>query len=188
MKTQKLMLGFITIGVALLLSTCFFGSSILFLESDTKGKPNLIFNPGFETNPLDEKRMPPGWLLMDSKVLIEDHISCDFSKSVLGFQSLKVSGNAQHLMIISEPFAVDSFGGYFVKSSAHGTTLKGPKLKLKFIGYSEHGKIRSTYTTTLKTSNDWVKATLSVGFLKPDVRFGRVLLVIPPLEDDSVRG
>ncbi len=169
-----------------LLNSCFMGSSILFLESDTIGKPNLILNPGFDSDPQGTGSMPQGWMLMGSARSTEKQICCDKSDFLTGKQSLKIENSGKHLMIISDAFRISGQGGYYVKASAKSSSVRGPRVRLHFIAYNAAGNIRNTFKSSLWTTRDWKNTTISAGFLKKDVSFGRVLIIVPPTEDETI--
>ena len=170
----------------LLLNSCFMGSSILFLESDAEGKPNLILNPEFDTDPQSSQSMPQGWMLMGSSRNNEASICCDRAVFLAGTQSLRIKNSRKHLMIISDAFRINGQSGYYIKASAKSTNLRGSKIKLHFIAYNAAGNIRNTFKSSLWTTDNWKKTTISAGFLKKDVNFGRVLIIVPPTEDETI--
>ena len=170
----------------LLISSCFMGSSILFLESDALKKPNLIVNSSFETDANADHIMPKGWFLMGGSKDKPASISCDVSTSVSGTQSLRISGMDSSVMIVSDAFRIEGQGGYFIKGSAKSTKEYGPLVKIRFVAYSEAGTVRNTFTKRIRTSDEWRKGTISAGFLKPNVRFGRVIIIVPPTEDETI--
>lgn len=169
----------------LLLSSCFVGSSLLFLESETTDKPNLVFNPGFELTP-QEKRMPSGWLLIDSTRELEEPIACDTLQALEGKYSLRIEKSNKHQIIVSDAFPINSQSGYFIKASARSTAERGPKIKLRFITYNNSGKIRNKFSTSIRSNQNWKKSSISAGFLKSDAMFGRVLLQIPPTNGETL--
>lgn len=178
--------GLYCLAVLTLVSGCFMGSTILFLEKDAIGKPNMLANPGFAKDPKLEQTMPHGWLLMGADQASGTEVSCDNMQSIVGENSLKIEKSTRHLMIVSDSFNINHQGGYFVKASAKSSSEKGPKLKLRFIAYNQSGAIRNTFSANLKTTQSWKKATISAGFLKQNVHFGRVIILVPPTGEDTV--
>jgi hypothetical protein len=167
-------------------SSCFVGSSLLFLESETTDKPNLVYNPGFEMGPAQEKWMPSGWVLIDSPRELVEPIACDSSRALEGSNSLRIEKSNKHQMIVSDAFPINPQSGYFIKASAASTALRGPKLKLRFITYNNSGKIRNRFSTSIRSEQDWKKSSISAGFLKNDAVFGRVVLLVPPTGEETV--
>ncbi len=170
----------------LCLSSCFMGSTILFMEKDTLGKPNLIINPWFDSDKDSDLEIPQGWLLMGSEKNKPGVVTFDEMDFEAGSRSLRIDKSDKYLMLVSESFRIDRYGGFFVRASAKSSADKGPNLRLRFVAYNESGAIRDTFNSRMKTGNSWSKYNMSVGFLKPDVRFGRVIIIIPPTGEDTV--
>ncbi|MDZ4122096.1 MAG: hypothetical protein U1C33_06715 [Candidatus Cloacimonadaceae bacterium] len=173
-------------GGLLLIGSCFMGSSILFLESDAVKNPNLIVNPSFETKASDKQILPKGWFLMGGSRDKAEVIVCDTTTYVSGKQSLKIQGTENTVMIVSDAFRIEGQAGYFIKGSARSNSDYGPQVKIRFVAYSEAGTIRNTFTKRIRTSHEWHKGSISAGFLKSDVHFGRVLIIIPPTDEEPV--
>lgn len=186
MKQRKLLVSLLSIGILFCLNSCYRVSTILFLESDAKDKPNLVYNPSFEPNPEGDQRMPLGWLLMGSSRDLREPITCDSTQSLIGTCALKIEKSDKHLMIISDAFRIDSQAGYYIKASAKSISERGPNLKLRFIAYSEAGTIRNTFRGRMRTGNSWRKTSISAGFLKQNARFGRILIIVPPTNEDTI--
>jgi hypothetical protein len=184
MKKRALFLGAAI--ALLLLSSCFMGSTILFLEKDTIGKPNLLLNPWFDGDVVEGSFMPEGWILMGASQENPEGASFDEVDFLTGSRSLKISKSDKYLMLVSESFRIDRYGGFFARASAKSDTETGPNLRLRFVAYNESGTIRNTFNTGMKTGKDWTKHTISAGFLKPDVHFGRVIILIPPTGEDTI--
>ncbi len=170
----------------LLISSCFMGSTILFLEKDTLGKPNLLLNPWFDSNADENSFMPEGWILMGASQEKPEGACFDEVDFLTGSRSLKISKSDKFLMLVSESFRIDRYGGFFARASAKSDSEEGPQLRLRFLAYNESGTIRNTFNTRMKTGKEWSKHTISAGFLKPDVYFGRIIILIPPTGEDTI--
>ncbi len=186
MRKMYFVLSLLAVLAMLFTSSCFVGSSLLFLESETTDKPNLVFNPGFELSPTQEKRMPSGWVLIDSARELEEPISCDTTRVLEGSNALRIGQSNKYQMIVSDAFPINSQSGYFIKASAVSTATRGPKLKVRFITYNNSGKIRNKFSSSIRPGQDWKKSSISAGFLKNDAVFGRVILLVPPTGEETV--
>jgi len=162
------------------------GSSILFLENDAVKKPNLLQNPGFELLPGSFNGIPKGWMVIGTSEDYVGKVTSDGSVTINGSNSIKVQGTRKSVMIISDPFNIDRYGGYFAKLSALSTEETGPKVRLRVYAYSANGKLRNTFSSTIRTSTTWKKATLSAGLLRSNVRYGRIVLIVPATKEGAV--
>lgn len=183
---KKLLLPAIAI-MALLLSSCFVSSSLVFKESQTQGVPNLILNPGFNPHSLDPATALKGWTVdydppdaLDGKVVIDTHSSLE------GKTSLRIDASDHATIIISDSFDVMRYGGYYIKANARSTSKEMPEIVIRFITFKENGKVYNRFKTKLKTSDKWKDGNISAGFIKAGVSFGRVAILVPPFKDGSV--
>lgn len=175
------------LALLVLLSSCFVSSSLHFSKADIENAQNLIKNCSFDPYQLRGKETLPGWSLKVEpqqadfdKVVIDPQIAKD------GSNSLKISASDKDVLIISEPFDVRRYGGYFAKISAKSNSTNPPQIQFRMITFKEQGKITNRFKQKHKLSSDWQDITLSAGFLRPGVRFGRIFVHIPPFAEGSV--
>lgn len=169
--------------LCLVISSCFMGSSLLFLESDAIGKPNLVANPDFENRAKFINRLPPGWIVNPRGLLLSETIAYDPAEYFTGKQSLKFVNTQRKLTLLSEPFRIDPWNGYYIKASFKSGNPSGTDIILRFQTYADDGTITNNFNRKIKTDSDWSKATISAGFIKKSATFARVLLIIPPTLD-----
>lgn len=167
----------------LLLSSCFLGSSLLFLESDAVGKPNLVANSDFESKTKQNNQLPPGWILNPSGLLLRETIVCDPTVYASGTQSLKVVNTQRRLILLSEPFRIDPWNGYYIRASVKTANPRGAEIILRIQTYAADGTITNNFRTRIKSDSDWKRGSISAGFIKKKSTFARVLVVIPPTEE-----
>ncbi|MDD3535425.1 MAG: hypothetical protein PHC50_04685 [Candidatus Cloacimonetes bacterium] len=175
------------LGLLVLLSSCFVSSSLHFSEADIDGAHNLIRNHSFDPHLIRGTESLPGWTLK-----IEPH-NADYDKVVIdaqtssdGGNSLKISASDKDVLIISEPFDVRRYGGYFAKISAKSDSPNPPKIQFRMITFKEQGKITNRFKEKYILNDEWQDLHLSAGFLRPGVRFGRIFVHIPPFEEGSI--
>ncbi|MDD2331331.1 MAG: hypothetical protein PHI68_01620 [Candidatus Cloacimonetes bacterium] len=162
------------------------GSTILFLEKDALHKPNLLANPSFALLPDSMNVMPSGWTIIGQRDDYLGKVLCDSLTRVESGNSIRITGTRKPLMIISDPFKVDRFGGFFAKISALSSDDLGPRVRFRFITYNASGKIRNSFSSSLKSAQHWKKASISAGFLKTDVRFARLIILVPPTQEATL--
>jgi hypothetical protein len=169
--------------VLLLASSCLIRSSLVYFDKDTVGVPNLLTNPGFNAYSLDPGEALLGWTVQSSgnrKVFI------DGREAIQGNTSLRIDASQNTVILLSDAFKVSRYGGYYTRLLSRSSLPKGPQITLRFITFKPDGSLDRKFRVKLKTGNTWEKATISAGFLKPGVSFGRVQIEIPPFEEGSL--
>lgn len=172
--------------VLMLISGCFWGSSILFLEKDTIGKTNLLGNPLFEKTDVKNPALPAGWVVVSETAQLKEPVSIDENVTNGGKKSVCVKDSDHDLMLLSDAFKIDYNGGFFIKFAAKSEHRLDQPLKLNFWTYDAAGKRKNKFSTTFKPGIDWKKATISAGFLSNSVSFARVSITVPRLDDNTV--
>ncbi len=183
---RKLLLAAIAM-MTLLLSSCFVSSSLVFNESQTKGLPNLIANPGFDPYSLDAATALQGWRVDHDPPDAEgDNVVIDTNVALEGKTSVRIDAAEYATIIISDPFEVIRYGGYFIKANVRSDSSERPEVVLRYITFKDDGKIYNRFRSKIRTSEEWKEGTISAGFIKPGVSFGRVAILVPPFKDGSV--
>ena len=185
MKKSLLLLA--AAAVLLLCSSCIVHSSLVYFDKDTEGVPNLLSNPGFDAFSLDPDQALLGWSIYsegDGNQSI--YAAIDPKVALQGSTSLRIDASDQTVVLYSDAFKVRRYGGYYVRLNAKSSEPEGPQITTRLITFWENGRVFSRFKSKMKTSNEWSKDTISAGFLKPGVSFGRIQIVIPPFEKGSV--
>jgi len=172
--------------VCLVCTSCFLGSSLLFLESDAADKPNLVTNPGFESKSKQINQIPVGWIINPSGLLSQEVLSSDPTEFVTGTQSLKIVHTQRKLTLLSEPFRIDPWNGYYIRASAKTTNPDGAEIFLRFQTYAEDGTITNNYSAKNTCGSEWKRGSISAGFINKKATFARVLIVIPQTNDHPI--
>lgn len=171
----------------LLLSSCFVNSTLLFTEADIVDSANLLLNPGFAPYSLLGEEALRGWNMYVEPPCKEfDKIRIDPSLSLEGDTALKISASERHVTLISEPFKVRRYGGYYSRVMIHSDSPTPPQISMQMITFREDGKITNRFRNKTRLSEDWTRLAVSAGFLRPGVQWGRMSIVIPPFEEGSV--
>jgi len=171
----------------LLLSSCFVSSSLSYSESQTENVPNLVVNPSFNPYSLDPRTALKGWTVdydpadsPDGKVVIDTETAME------GKTSLRIDASDNAVILISDSFKVIRYGGYYIRAGVRSTSPEMPELTLRFITFKENGQVFNRFKQKLKTGPEWIKDSISAGFIRPGVSFGRVAILVPPFKDGSV--
>lgn len=168
-------------------ASCFVHSSLAYQDKDTEGVPNLLSNPGFNAYSLDPGEALLGWTVQsDGKDPESATVVIDGKEALQGSSSLRIDASDNTVTLLSDAFKVSRYGGYYTRLSAKCTEAKGPSITLRFVTFSQSGGIFSKDKAKLKTGKDWNKQSVSAGFNKPGVSFGRVQIIIPPFSSGSV--
>lgn len=170
-----------------LLSSCFVSSSIVFSDADIHNNVNLIRNGGFSSHTLQREEGLSGWSVITLPETTEfNKVKIDAKKSYEGDTSLCIDASPHTVMIISEPFPVRRYGGYYGRMMLSSNSTNPPMAKLRLITFRDNGKITNRFTSKVKYKNEWNRMGVSGGFLRPKVKFGRLIAIIPPFSDGSV--
>ncbi|MCB5272009.1 MAG: hypothetical protein LHW56_09225 [Candidatus Cloacimonetes bacterium] len=173
--------------MALLLSSCFVSSSLHFTEADIEDSSNLLLNPGFAPYSLLGAEALRGWNLHVEPPLKDfDKIKIDPTVSLEGDTSLKISASDRDVMLISEPFKVRRYGGYYSRLMIHSDSPNPPQVSMQMITFREDGKITNRFKNKTRLSEGWNRLAVSAGFLRPGVGWGRLCITIPPFEEGAV--
>jgi hypothetical protein len=89
-------------------------------------------------------------------------------------------------MILSDPFPMRRYGGYYVRSSFKTNTATPPQVQMRLIVFKDNGKIVNRFKQKIHPTQEWERKSLSAGFIKPGARFGRIAYMIPPFKEGSV--
>ncbi len=172
----------------LTLSSCLVHTSLVYFDKDTAGVANLISNPGFSAYSLDPREALLGWSvdLQGESDSPRNLVFIDGREAIQGNSSLRVDASPYTVVITSDAFRVNRYGGYYTRLWAKSSTPAGPQLHLRFITFKSSGKIDRQFKTKLKSVDMWEKETISAGFLRPGVTFGRLQIVIPPFSEGSL--
>ena len=185
MKKSLLLLA--AAAILLLCSSCIVHSSLVYFDKDTEGVPNLLSNPGFDAFSLDPDQALLGWSIYSEgggdKAI---YAAIDPKVALQGSTSLRIDASDQTVVLYSDAFKVRRYGGYYVRLNAKSSEPEGPQITTRLITFWENGRVFSRFKSKMKTTAEWSKDTISAGFLKPGVSFGRIQIVIPPFEKGSV--
>lgn len=173
--------------VAITLSSCFVSSSLLFTESDIQESKNLLANPGFAPYSLSPKEALKGWSFqVEPFSAAYDKIRIDPKEALEGDSSLQISASDKDILLISEPFNVRRYGGYYSRVMLKTDSAKAPQISMQMITFKENGKITNRFKEKSTPTVAWTRLAVSAGFLRPGVNFGRISIHIPPFSEGSV--
>ena len=147
----------------------------------------LPIYPSFIPHIISNKEALKGW-----SILVEPQAQ-DFSKIVIdttsyyeGNGSVRIDASEHDIMLLSDPFKIRKNGGYYCRVMTKTNSTDKPQLTLRMICFKENGKITNRFHKKGIPSGNWTKLSLSAGFLKSGVNFGRVAILIPPFKEGSI--
>lgn len=168
-------------------SSCIVHSSLAYFDKDTAGVPNLLSNPGFDAYSLDPDQALLGWTLYSGDLASPKVLAAiDTKEARQGNTSLRIDASDKTVVLYSDAFKIRRYGGYYVRMNAKSSAKLGPQVNMRFITFWENGTVFSKFKSKLKTTNEWKTDTISAGFLKPGVSFGRIQITIPPFSEGSL--
>lgn len=183
---MRLLILLLTVFFSLVLGSCFLGSSMLFLESDSQNQPNLVLNPNFEYQDKSNSNYPAGWLLVSNSNDAVEPVSLDSTVFVSGGKSVKFTNINRDMLLVSDAFKINYTGGFFIKCSVKSAKPMQKAARLHFWAYNAAGTKKNQFSKTIKTKSDWKKTTLSAGFLKNSVTFARIAIYIPKDSNNTI--
>jgi len=172
--------------MVLLLSSCV-SSTVIFTEANIGDNPNLVSNSSFNAYSTRSEDILRNWTVhLEPAVADSSPVIMDPKEAFEGNTSLRIDASNKSVMILSDPFPVRRYGGYYLRSFVKSNSPAPPNVYIRFIVFREDGKIVNRFRTKNKAGKDWDLATLSAGFLRPGAKFGRMAILIPPFEKGSV--
>lgn len=173
--------------MALLLSSCFVGSTLIFTESDIGDSVNLVANPGFAAYSYTSEEALKGWSIYTTpEDKSFDRIRIDPVTAIEGETSLRIDASDKDVFLISDSFKVRRYGGYYSRIKVHSDSKQPPNLRFSFTTFKDDGKITNRFHKRAKFSKEWNPVSVSAGFLRPGVSFGRISVLIPAFSDGSI--
>jgi len=173
--------------IFLLIVGCGVNSTLLFTEADIEDSINLLQNPGFTPPSLIADSSPPGWDIHGvSQSMISQIFQIDPMNVYEGDSSLKINASKNEIKIVSEPFRVRRYGGYYARVMIQSDCHNPPPVTFQMVTFKEDGKITNTFSKKEHISKDWSRMNVSAGFLRPGVAWGRISIIIPPFDEGSI--
>jgi len=170
----------------LLLSSCFSGSSLWFLEPDDPNTPNLVLNPSFETSDKTLPKLPAEWLVVSTLTDQSEPVSIDSQVLYAGRKSLKIEKSKRNMYLVSEAFKINYTGGYYSKMFIKAEKKMQKKAKLYFWTYDAAGNKLHSFSNSIKGTTEWKKTTVSAGFFKKKATFARIAIFIPKEANNTI--
>ncbi len=169
------------------ISSCSTITTLSFTERDVKDSPNLIKNNSFSPYSTIGEEALKGWIVMlNPQNNLESPVIIDPEVALEGKTSLRIDASDNSVLILSDPFNVRRYGGYYLRCYFKTNSPHPPRPQLRFIVFKENGKIVNRFKIKAKVNEDWERATISAGFIKPGARFGRLGIYIPPFKEGSI--
>jgi len=175
------MLEFVLV-IAVIISSCVFGSISDFSEKDIKDKENVIFNSSFEDGKFNEQNMPEHWMTLDNNT---DYIFWDDVISRSGGKSLKIEYPDKKVNIVSETFPINSEYIYYTKCFLKTNYHSNHQIYIRFLAFNEKGKRVNKFSEKVYPGEEWTKGELTTGFFNSSARFGRIIISIPSKDDKT---
>jgi len=177
----------VAIALLMLLSSCTGVSTLNFSEKDVANNPNLLLNPDFNPYSIVPSESLKGWVVhlvppgdTDSPVIIDPSVHLE------GGTCLRIDASEKSVMILSDPFDVRRYGGYYIHTHFKTDSPAPPMIQMRMIVFMDNGKILNRFKHRFYLSSEWQNQTMSAGFIKPGAKFGRLAYMIPPFKEGSI--
>lgn len=186
MKIRAMSLLLITL-LLLLTTSCIVRSSLVYLDKDTEGVPNLLSNPDFNAYSLDPDEALLGWTIHSNGGSAQKYsVFIDGKEAFKGNSSIRIDASENEVVLLSDAFKVRRYGGFYSRIYAKSSERKGPQITMRLLTFRENGTMYNKFKTKMRTGTEWERESISAGFLKPGVSFGRLQIIIPPFSEGSV--
>ncbi len=172
--------------LALLTSSCVVNSTLLFSEADIEDSVNLLSNPGFAPQSMMAEEGLPGWNLHSKPHSSQKGVHLDPGVASEGDSSLKISASDREVSVVSDPFSVRRYGGYYAKVMVMSDSEEDLQVTLQMVTFRDDGKITNRFRKKERLKPGWNKLCVSAGFLRPGVTSGRISVIIPPFKDGDL--
>lgn len=154
--------------MALTLTSCFVHSSLMYFEKDTEGLPNLLSNPGFNAYSLDPRESLKGWSVLiepaDQEQTPPNIVFIDGERALHGSSSLRIDASPYKVSIISDPFKVNRYGGYYVRCYTCSSEPKGPQINLRMLTFKLMALLIKSLKIIFKAKMNGIKCQLAQDF------------------------
>jgi len=171
----------------LLVSSCTVVSTLHFTERDVDSAANLVLNNSFNPYSTLPSEMLKGWSIhLDPPINAGSPVVVDPNEVQDGKTSLRIDASDKSVLILSDPFKVRRYGGYYLRTYFKTNSPLPPNVQLRFIVFKENGKIVNRFKVKSKPQQDWTLHTISAGFIRPGAKFGRLAIFIPPFKEGSI--
>jgi hypothetical protein len=174
------------IAAGVLLSGCFIGTSLIYLDSDSVNKTNMLKNADFERPTRDNAKLPDGWFIVSSTPDEVLPITFDSLQVQTGRKSLRIKNNSKPLYLVSESFKINYTGGYYARCWVRAEHKMQKPIKMYFWAYNNAGDKKNSFRKNIKARSAWKRASISAGFLKNSVSFARIAIFIPKGTDNTI--
>ncbi|MEN6445029.1 MAG: hypothetical protein ABFC98_03175 [Candidatus Cloacimonas sp.] len=171
----------------ILVSSCSVITTLSFTERDIKDSPNLVQNNSFSPySTIGEEALKSWMVILNPQDNLGSPVNIDPENALEGKTSLRIDASNKSVLILSEPFNVRRYGGYYLRCYFKTNCPNPPRPQLRFIVFKENGKIVNHFKIKSNVNNDWQRSTISAGFIKPGAKFGRLGIYIPPFKEGSI--
>ncbi len=165
----------ISVLLFVVLTGCFFGSTLEFSEKDAEGKENLVFNADFEGGDFKYDEVPLGWMILH-KTKPEAVITWDNNVAYSGEKSACITVDNSEVSLISEAFDINFQYAYYNRLFMKSDKWIGDGITCYFVTFDDKGKIRNEISQKTSLQTEWSKLEFSTGFFKKEAKYARIVI------------
>ncbi|MCD4827984.1 MAG: hypothetical protein K8R90_00955 [Candidatus Cloacimonetes bacterium] len=170
------------LSLSLLLSACFFGSTLNFTEADAVGKPNLVPNGGFEHGIYGiykRDTLPEHWMVLQTPRQ-PDASAWEEGNGYNSARYIRLNAGRTRLSLISDSFDLIPQAGYYNHVWLKTDLDNGEEVECRFIAFDVEGNTVNQFTQRVVPSAKWTRVEFNAAFFKKTARYGRIMVVVQP--------
>ena len=168
--------------LTLLLTSCFFGSTLNFDEEDAQGLPNLVPNGDLEEGlygVYKRENLPEHWMILQNP-RDPEATAWEADRGLGDSRCLRLMAGSTRLTLISDSFEIYPTAAYYNHIWVKTDIDTGEEIECRFIAFDENSETVNQFTVNIVPKTTWKKVEFNAAFFKKTARFGRLMVVLPP--------
>ena len=174
--------------LSLVMTSCFFGSTLNFTEEDAAGKPNLVPNGDMENGLYGiykREALPEHWMVLQTPRQ-PDAAAWEASQGSDDSRCIRLYAGPTQLSLISESFDISPQKGYYNCVWLKTDTRNMEEVECRFIAFDADGNTVNQFSQRVSPGKSWQKVEFNAAFFKKTARYGRIMIVLPPQPERKV--
>lgn len=170
------------VSLVLLLSSCFFGSTLEFGAKDAAGQPNLVPNGDLELGlygVYKRENLPEHWMVLQNP-RDPDAVAWEDSDGHIDSRCLRLYTGDTKLSLISDSFDISPQSAYYNRLWIKTDHDIDEEIECRFIAFDMSGETVNQFTEHVIPSTKWTCVEFNAVFFKKAARYGRIMVILPP--------
>ncbi len=178
---MKRLILLLVVVVAVILTSCSFGTVIDLSSKESKGKDNILQNSSFE-NFQSENNNFENWSIFSKQ---EDTVTIEEVITRTGKNSILINRPETDISLISDSFEINNTSVYYSRCFVKTDKLSNKPLTLQLIAFNKKGDIVNRYSRDIVPTEEWTSIDFNSGFFKDSATSGRLVISVPEKNDNK---